>query len=141
LKQSAHLKEIQSALQADPDSDKDGMPDLWETWFFDSPADATAASDADADGSPDQDEYVAGTDPVDAQSVFAINGAGMVSGNQVKIRWNSVADRAYTVQFSTNLLSGTWMPVIENITAMTSKMAVTSSASTVEGFYRVRVQQ
>jgi hypothetical protein len=51
------------------DTDKDGIPDLWEQQYgldFQNPADAT--EDPDADGLTNLDEYLAGSDPWKADS-------------------------------------------------------------------------
>jgi len=137
LEQAEHLRAIQGVLHADPDQDKDGMPDLWETWHFNSPAGASATSDADGDRSTDRSEYAAGTDPGNAQSVFAINS---LSRDSV-LTWNSVTGRIYDVQFSTNLVSGIWTTLVSNVIAVPSTTVVSAAVPAVQGFYRISVQE
>jgi len=51
------------------DADADLLPDDWELDHFASVATAEASGDADFDGASNYDEYVCGTDPVDARSM------------------------------------------------------------------------
>jgi spore coat protein CotH len=48
------------------DGDADGLPDAWEIQYFGDTAAMGAADDPDGDGSSNADEYVAGTDPLNA---------------------------------------------------------------------------
>jgi hypothetical protein len=68
------------------------------------PAD-NAEADQDNDGVPTWKEYVAGTSPVDAESVFTAD-MNRISAEGPTITWPSVSNRYYTVYRSTNLLSG-----------------------------------
>ena len=55
-----------------PDTDRDGMPDAWETTYGLSPNDATgvngAEGDPDGDGLPNLEEYTLGSHPMQNQS-------------------------------------------------------------------------
>lgn len=54
----------------DPDDDNDGMPDDWEISFGLNPVDnSDAQTDTDLDGFTNLQEYEAGTDPTDSNSV------------------------------------------------------------------------
>jgi len=53
-----------------PDTDADGIDDAWEINHFDDTSTADATSDYDNDGYSDHNEYVAGTDPKDPESVL-----------------------------------------------------------------------
>ncbi len=58
-----------SAPQYDVDTDKDGMPDVWENMYGFNPKDiADAAQDADNDGFSNLEEFRAGSDPKDPNS-------------------------------------------------------------------------
>jgi hypothetical protein len=50
------------------DSDGDGMPDGWEDEYFGSATGGDPAGQADADGTSNLDEFIADTDPTDADS-------------------------------------------------------------------------
>lgn len=74
------------------DMDADGLPNEWELEWFGAPVTAAASADADTDGFPNLDEYIAGTDPLDAMSLFkvALSDAAM-------LEWNAVTGRTYRV--------------------------------------------
>ncbi len=54
------------------DTDDDGIPDWWEYVHFGSSTGAVADADADGDGTTNLAEYIADTDPTDADSFFHI---------------------------------------------------------------------
>lgn len=92
-------------LGSDPDdprdSDMDQLADAWELAHFgDLSRDGTG--DADGDGSPDRAEFAAGTDPLDPDSVFAIDS---LSGTPeaLTIRFPTVPGHIYTCEISTDL--------------------------------------
>jgi hypothetical protein len=91
-----------------PDMDGDGMPDAWEMangLNFEDPSDA--AGDADGDGSSNYHEYVAGTDPQNANSVLRVV-SSVKTGAVFTIEFFAVAGKAYTLQYRTTLNSGGW---------------------------------
>jgi hypothetical protein len=91
-----------------PDADNDGLPDAWETSNGFNPADpADATLDFDHDGQNNRDEYLAGTDPRDTQSVFKATALRNASGN-ILVRFAAVANKSYTVQFRASLSTGSW---------------------------------
>jgi uncharacterized membrane protein len=59
---------------------------------------AAASLDQDGDGASYDAELIAGTDPLDAGSVFSITSQG---GRELS--WNAVSERTYTVWFTLNL--------------------------------------
>jgi hypothetical protein len=83
-----------------PDTDSDGMPDGWEV------ANGTDPKVYDADHNPDGDcntnyeEYVAGTDPQDPFSFFAVIDIER-TGNplEIAITWTSVSGKSYAVYY------------------------------------------
>jgi hypothetical protein len=83
------------------DVDGDGMDDAWERKYFGDLSHGPATDD-DGDGATNLDEYIAGTSPVDAKSVFRIEGE-VVTGSgssSIRILWTGVAGRKYQVQFA-----------------------------------------
>jgi hypothetical protein len=95
------------------DSDDDGLDDALEQLIidfdpddrFNDLADINPDDDFDGDGLSNLGEQLAGTSPVDPNSVFALCGLdGEVSGHSVS--WYSCAGHAYTVHKSTNLVEG-----------------------------------
>lgn len=65
----------------------------------------TGAVDADGDEQNNLQEYIAGTDPTDADSYFAITNQFFVMDDLV-VEWSSVSGRVYNISWTTNLLDG-----------------------------------
>jgi len=80
------------------DADGDSMPDLWEAengLDRDDPGDG--ALDADNDTLSNYGEYLAGTNPNDPQSVFALRAPQLAAGD-FSFRYATVTGRTYRVQ-------------------------------------------
>ena len=137
---ATHLAAIQGVLGFDPDSDGDAMPDLWETWYFDSPANASAVTEHDFDGSLDFHEYVAGTNPVDPQSVFAFDTISHSGNTALTLSWQSVSNHIYAVQFRPGLAAGEWSTLTNNLSATAPQNVLTIDMQTTNGFYRITVE-
>lgn len=88
------------------DGDGDGMADGWESLHFTNGTAATAAGDDDGDGANNRAEWIAGTEPTNAISVFRITSLSNTVAGVYYLRWPSVADRTYAVRFGTNPLTG-----------------------------------
>jgi hypothetical protein len=89
------------------DTDGDGLPDAWEQQYFGSAASTNGYNgDFDGDGMSNGREYVAGTSPTDAHSVFEFIEPTRVENGQVAVRWASVSNRMYSVWRSQDLLTG-----------------------------------
>ena len=75
------------------DTDKDGMPDDWETQYGFNPNDPSdAAQDADHDGVSNLDEYKAGTNPIDAIKPTLTSVAGTESYDTVIVTFSEAVD-------------------------------------------------
>ena len=98
------------------DLDGDGMADNWETAHFGSDGSAAPGDDWDGDGSSNADEYWAGTDPTNAASVLAIESVEFAGASAI-IRWQSASNALYTVDVCSNLTSGAWQPLAQDVTA------------------------
>ena len=87
------------------DSDGDGMPDGYEVFYFGGKTNAVATADEDTDGQNNGEEYIAGMNPLDAASLFAVTGFETLPGSvHFVITWNSVPGRVYTTLWTTNLM-------------------------------------
>jgi len=95
------------AYEYPTDDDGDGMGDWWEILYFGStnaPLGA-ATADRDNDGASNRDEYGAGTDPTNPDSVLALTDF-FLSGDSCILKWNSVRGKAYSIQKCTDLETG-----------------------------------
>ncbi len=92
------------ALDPAADTDGDGLPDSWEIEQFGS-LNATSSGDADGDGTSNMMEYLAGTNPKSAASVF--RPATHTSGGKLILTVPTVSNRSYRVWGSADLKS-TW---------------------------------
>lgn len=95
--------------------------------------------DSDGDGLSDADEWVFGTDPLDAASRFQMTAAfGTPAAGAVRLTFPSTVGRSYTIERSTDLshwsgagtISGTGTPIITDLAVNPLEPAE---------FYRVRV--
>jgi hypothetical protein len=93
-----------SLAREDADADGDGLPDWWENLFFSGNANPDA--DPDGDGIDNRHEYLTGTDPNDAQSVFRFIHIERPSQTEAFVKWNSVPSKTYTLLRCSALTSG-----------------------------------
>ena len=92
------------ALDPEADTDGDGLPDSWENEKFGNLT-ATATADSDGDGTTNLMEYLAGTNPSSAASVF--RPASHVAGGNLVLTVPTVSGRSYRVWGTANL-QGSW---------------------------------
>lgn len=121
---------------ANPDSDGDGLPDVWEMQYFGN-LNYGANDDPDHDGLSNYQEYLAGTNPNDANSVLRVTDIGAGSG-QVHLTWNSVAGKTYTI-YSSSQLDGPYAPVLTMPSAGDGQTSTNLTGSASAQFYRVGV--
>lgn len=89
------------------DTDGDGLPDDWETQaglLPNNPGDRNL--DLDGDGLSNWEEYVAGTDPADAQDYVRVDLS--VLPGQAAVQFHAVSNRTYTVEY-TDQLGAPWL--------------------------------
>ena len=139
------------ALSEQSDSDGDGLPDNWETLHFESLANSAglASDDYDHDGFNDSSEYIAGTDPADAQSYLKLTANR--DGQNIVLSFPMTEAsgtgyfgkrRYYDLLSSANPAAGSWqlLPGATNLPAVTGTFSCTNSTTSSAVFYRVKVR-
>lgn len=96
----------------------------------------TSTGDNDGDGVSNAAEITAGTNPLDSTSVFKIVSITSGAGGAITITWNAVSGKTYTVEASSNLVSGNWTPIATNLT---TGNYTDSNPGAGNKFYRVKV--
>ena len=123
----------------------DGIPNWWKLQYGFDPLDPTVAgADPDHDGENNLEEYLAGTNPTNAASVFHIISAAKTNID-VRVTWSTAGGHSYVLQTNGDLGAGTFAdfsPVIsvggtnEGTTNYLDPGAVTNHSSR---FYRIRL--
>ncbi len=98
------------------DLDGDGLPDVWEADNFGTLA-RDGSGDLDGDGISDLNEYLAGTQPTNAASLFRIENLVWQAPTNLAITWSSVSNRHYSVLAATGSLTAAYSPVATNLPA------------------------
>jgi hypothetical protein len=85
------------------DSNFDGLPDDWQSVYWSGTPTSYPAVylDSDGDGASNVDEFLAGTDPTDSNSVLKLTITR--EGNSLWLNWNSMRGQLYEVQVSTDM--------------------------------------
>ena len=123
------------------DSDRDGIPDEVELANGFNPNNAAdAALDTDGDGVNNLKEYLADTNPRNPGSVFRISAISR-SGNNVLISFTSSATKRYRVERTSDVTSGPWTTVTDNVQGTGAMIQVTDANAITAGrsFYRAVV--
>ncbi len=122
---------------AEVDTDQDGLEDGWERWFFgDLSRDGQA--DFDGDGVSDRDEFRAGTQPTDRNSVLACD--ALVAGDgRTEVSWDAAPGRVYRVQFKDDLDAPAWTDLAATVSILGSRarIADATAGGVSQRFYRV----
>lgn len=120
------------------DANANNVSDAWETNFFAGllPVDPRL-SDSDGDGATDYQEFVAGTNPTNAQSTLSISPPAPLSNGNVRYSWASVPGHSYRLEISTDLIN--WLPFSDWVTAVSATTSLTLPAPTNQRFYWLRL--
>jgi hypothetical protein len=106
----------------DADSDADGLPDTWESRYYNDPTNAVAGVDDDSDGMSNLDEYIADTDPTNAVSLFDIT--AVYDTLDASVEFSTSTARLYHVYSATNLHALPWDAVQTNIVGTGAPISV-----------------
>jgi len=99
--------------------------------------------DIDGDGLSAWEEYIAGTLPDQASSVFQVKGIDESPGVGFVVRWSSVDGRIYNLYSSTNLSVGEGFQSLDpaDIPATPPENTYTDATEKAESFYRVQTEK
>jgi hypothetical protein len=118
-----------------PDENHNGISDLWEKRYFGSvSANHPAATDTDGDGQSDYVEFMAGTNPTNAASDFALD--AVISSKNLTLKWTSGSNRSCRVLSSTN---ATDWSALSGWLFNTNQYAIKATNS-VPSFYRIEIK-
>lgn len=125
---------------SDLDSNSNNVPDVWEI-SNSQQLDFPAGHDSDSDGASDTEEYIAGTSPVNSNSVFAVT---TISNMQHSVlSFSTVTGRSYNLEYCTNLQQQVWHPVLgaTNLpgSGAIEQLSDTNSVAYPSIFYRLRL--
>ena len=120
-----------------------GIPIAWLLNHFGT-TNVSATADPDHDGMNNLQEYLAGTDPNDANSKLQITAQSFAAGGiNGSLTWNSVASRSYYLQKTLDLTSGAWLDSGLGLIPPTGTSTTSSFTDTNAPmrFYRVQALQ
>lgn len=124
------------------DLDHDGMPDSWEVAYFGNTNQSASglSGDYDHDGSFNIDEFLAGSNPTNANSRLRVTSFATTNGSP-SVSWAAMPYRYYNVEVCTNLTTGGWdyLGTVTNLNAL-GTLRYDDSTVPVSSlrFYRVR---
>ncbi|VGO12202.1 hypothetical protein PDESU_00753 [Pontiella desulfatans] len=120
------------------DTDGDGLPDVWEAEYFTDAVAAVAAYDFDGDGQSNAEEFIAGTNPTNAASLFKAAHVWSAPFGTV-VEWVSVTGRTYSVLWS-SVPAGAYSVLESGIDHPQNSYTDTVHAVEQSGFYKVDVK-
>ncbi|MCS7337992.1 MAG: thrombospondin type 3 repeat-containing protein [Verrucomicrobiae bacterium] len=126
-----------------PDSNGDGIPDYWAAYFGFSPTAPIANADTDGDGVSNYSEFVAGTNPLDPQSRFAL---GVALGEGAPAKLNLTFGPVKTYRRYTILVSdspaGPWTEAetIQPLSGEPQTLAVPIDETAPARFFRILIR-
>jgi hypothetical protein len=121
----------------------DGISDTWRLLYFGTVSNTLSAANADpdGDGASNWQEFIAGTNPMDATSVFQVQPTAVVPGGGFILQWPSVVNKVYSIQCSPASGLGQWTTLVTNLMGTGQPMQWTDlSSSGTARLYRASVQ-
>lgn len=140
---STHYAWITNVIP-DFDSNANGIPDWWENLYSGSIHGLVATNDDDGDGLNNYQEWVAGTDPTNAASVFRIE-AMQWSNNTAILTFQGWSNRLYSVDAESALpTNSNWSRIspapFPGVGGLTSWVDTNSLVAPTSQFYRMNVE-
>jgi hypothetical protein len=120
-----------------PDLDSDGLWDSWEIANLGSTA-FNGSGDNDADGFNNYMEFIADTSPTNAILNFRMT--AITNGLPHHPVWNSSRSRWYDLEYSTNLLSPTWVNLATNLPGAGGPQTFPDTDDQTNRSYRARAK-
>jgi Tol biopolymer transport system component len=132
------LRDIYLLRLGSADSDGDGLDDDWELTYFNT-LERDGTGDFDRDGHTDAQEFQAGTNPANDESILRVLTLSRAGGEDTTIIWSAVPGKTYRVQYKTSVAEASWMNLEGDVVAAGSTgTKVDSGAGHAHGrFYRV----
>jgi len=120
------------------------VPKWWLAQYGLTNFDADALRDVDHDGLLTWQEWVAGCDPTNINSVFRFTNFVAAASQGIVVRWSSASNRFYDLSRGTNLIVGTnAFVILPGASNLPATPAVNSYTDTVQGagpyFYKIGV--
>lgn len=115
------------------------LPDCWETVVSLDPAKSGKSEDADGDSVSNYDEYLAGTNPMNPESVLRFSAIEAVSTNIVRLAFQASSNTSYTVQMQPAWLAPKWLRFTSHFSHTTNRDVVVLHTNTFSDtiFYRI----
>jgi len=123
------------------DSIGDGIPDTWRAFYFGGSGAVTneysaADADPDMDGVSNRLEYLAGTSPMDEQSVFKLEKSFSVS--EMDFSFHAVEGLRYRLETTESLTLPAWSPILFNIIGEGREKQMAVPVDSSNAFYRLK---
>jgi len=129
----------------DPDLTTNGTPLYWLAAITNGDPNAVDLADTDGDGMANWQEWAAGTDPTNKESVLRMTlpATGAITPSGAVVQWTSVSNKFYILQRTTNLVTGFGEVVTNHIPAIPPLNATTDPSATGQQqyFYRIEVER
>ena len=133
---SNYIVVVRPLTPPNPDTDGDNVPDEWEiAWFGD--LSRQPLDDEDLDGWTNFEEFITGTSPIDASSVFKVSAIRLQDG-KIELQWPTSPYKYYQVCFASSPLEE-WQPLGPRRDANAGPFVDEAASTSSERYYRVEV--